>query len=79
MMDVDFGDVIDYLGDDPNVSNIVMVVENLNKIRNFMSAARAVSKIKPLVVLKAGRTRAIRPEDAALMEELFQALSDNGL
>jgi acetyltransferase len=58
MMDVDFGDVIDYLGGDPNVSSIVMYVENLNKIRNFMSAARAVSRIKPLVVLKAGRTRA---------------------
>jgi acetyltransferase len=58
MMDVDFGDVIDYLGGDPNVSSIVMYVENLTRIRNFMSAARSVSMIKPIVVLKAGRSHA---------------------
>lgn len=58
MLDVDFGDVIDYLGSDPDVSSIVMYVENLTRIRNFMSAARAVSRIKPIIALKAGRTRA---------------------
>jgi acetyltransferase len=58
MLDVDFGDVIDYLGNDPYVSSIVMYVENITRIRNFMSAARAVSRIKPIIALKAGRTRA---------------------
>ncbi len=57
MLDVDFGDIIDYLGADPNVSSIVMYVESLNRHRNFMSAARAVSRIKPIIALKAGRTR----------------------
>ena len=57
MLDVDFGDMIDYLGNDPNVSSIVMYVENLTNIRNFMSAARAVSRIKPIIALKAGRSR----------------------
>lgn len=56
MLDVDFGDVIDYLGSDPFISSIVMYVENLTRIRNFMSATRAVSRVKPIIALKAGRT-----------------------
>ncbi|MGD9133122.1 MAG: bifunctional acetate--CoA ligase family protein/GNAT family N-acetyltransferase [Desulfobacterales bacterium] len=58
MLDVDFGDMIDYLGGEPEVSSIVMYVESLTHIRKFMSAARAVSRIKPIIALKAGRTRA---------------------
>ena len=58
MLDVDFGDMIDYLGGDPNVSSIVMYVESLTRHRNFMSAARAVSRVKPIIALKTGRTRA---------------------
>jgi acetyltransferase len=58
MLDVDFGDIIDYLGTDPSVGSIVMYIESLSRIRNFMSAARAVSRIKPIIALKAGRTRA---------------------
>jgi acetyltransferase len=58
MLDVNFGDVIDYLGNDPQVGSIVMYMENLTRHRNFMSAARAVARIKPIIVLKAGRTPA---------------------
>ncbi len=58
MLDVDFGDMIDYLGGDPEVSSIVMYIENLSNLRNFMSAARAVSRVKPIIALKAGRTQA---------------------
>jgi len=58
MLDVDFGDLIDYLGGDPQVSSIVMYVESLSNFRKFMSAARAVSRVKPIVVLKSGRTQA---------------------
>ena len=58
MLDVDFGDLIDYLGHDPEVSSIVLYVENLTHIRKFMSAARAVSRVKPIVVLKAGKSEA---------------------
>ena len=57
MIDVDFGDMIDFLGSDPDVSSIVMYVESLTRFRTFMSAARAVARIKPIVVLKAGRTK----------------------
>ena len=56
MLDVDFGDLINYLGNDSNVSSLVLYVENLTNIRKFMSAARAVSRVKPIAVLKAGKS-----------------------
>ena len=58
MLDVDFGDIVDYLGGDPDVSSIIMYVEGLSRFRNFMSAARAVSRVKPIIALKSGCTRA---------------------
>lgn len=58
MLDVDFGDVIDYLGGERDVSSIVMYVESLTHFRKFMSASRAVSRVKPIIALKAGRTPA---------------------
>lgn len=58
MLDVDFGDMIDYLGRDPAAKSILLYVEQLTNIRKFMSAARAVSRIKPIIVLKAGSSAA---------------------
>jgi len=58
MLDVDFGDLINYLGNDPEVSSIALYVENLSNFRKFMSAARAISRVKPIVVLKSGRSPA---------------------
>ncbi len=58
MLDVDFGDIIDYLGGDYQVNSIIMYIESLSRFRNFMSAARAVSRTKPIIAVKAGRTQA---------------------
>ncbi|MFZ3049024.1 MAG: GNAT family N-acetyltransferase [Desulfatirhabdiaceae bacterium] len=58
MLDVDFGDLIDYLGNDPSAKSILLYIENLTNFRKFMSAARAVSRIKPIIVLKSGRSKA---------------------
>ena len=58
MLDIEFGDMIDYLGGQPEVSSIVMYIESLARFRNFMSAARAVSRVKPVIALKAGRSAA---------------------
>ncbi len=58
MLDVDFGDMIDYLGNDASVKSILLYIENLTNFRKFMSAARAVSRVKPIIVLKAGRSKA---------------------
>lgn len=58
MVDVDFADMIDYLGSLTSVESIVMYMENMTHIRNFMSAARSVSRVKPIIVLKSGRSEA---------------------
>jgi acetyltransferase len=58
MLDVDFGDLIDFVGSDPNVSSVLLYIESLSHFRKFMSAARAVSRMKPIVVLKSGRSDA---------------------
>jgi len=58
MLDVDFGDLIDYLGNDPSAKSILLYIESLTNFRKFMSAARSVSRIKPIIVLKAGRSAA---------------------
>ncbi|MGE0743837.1 MAG: GNAT family N-acetyltransferase [Rhodospirillales bacterium] len=55
MADVDFGDMIDYLAGDPGTRAILLYVEAVTEARKFMSAARAASRIKPLVVMKGGR------------------------
>ncbi len=58
MLDVDFGDLINYLGHDPKVSSIVLYMEQLSRVRKFLSASRAVSRFKPIIVLKSGRSPA---------------------
>ncbi len=55
MSDVGFADLIDFLGSAYAVSSIVLALESLQDIRNFMSAARAVSRVKPIIALKTGR------------------------
>ena len=57
MLDVDFGDVIDYLGGVTDVSSILIYIEDLSRHRTFMSAARSVSRVKPIIAMKAGKTR----------------------
>jgi len=55
-LDVDFSDMLDYLGSLPEVDSIIMYVESLTRMRRFMSAARAVSRVKPIIALKSGRS-----------------------
>lgn len=55
MADVDFGDMLDYLANDPNTKAILMYVEAVTSARKFMSAARAAARMKPVIVVKAGR------------------------
>ncbi|MBL8711118.1 MAG: bifunctional acetate--CoA ligase family protein/GNAT family N-acetyltransferase [Rhodospirillaceae bacterium] len=55
MADVDFGDLLDYLAVDPNVTAILMYAEAITSARKFMSAARRAARVKPVIVIKAGR------------------------
>ena len=58
MADLDFADMIDYLGNDPNARSIIIYMENMTRHRKFMSAARSVSRVKPIIVVKSGRSEA---------------------
>ena len=58
MMDVGWGDLISYLGDDPETKSIVVYMESVGDARSFLSAAREVAMTKPIIVIKAGRTEA---------------------
>ncbi len=58
MLDVGWGDLIDYLGDDPYTKCIVIYMESIGDARSFMSASREVALAKPIIVIKAGRTEA---------------------
>ncbi|MEN9204148.1 MAG: bifunctional acetate--CoA ligase family protein/GNAT family N-acetyltransferase [Thermostichus sp. DG_1_6_bins_120] len=58
MLDVGWGDLIDYLGDDPHTHSIVLYMESIGDARSFLSAAREVALSKPIIVIKAGRTQA---------------------
>lgn len=55
MIDVDFGDLIDYFGTDPKTRSILLYIEGLTDAREFMSAARHFARTKPIIVVKAGR------------------------
>ena len=55
MADVDFGDMLDYLATDPKTTAILLYIEAITDARKFMSAARAAARVKPVIVMKAGR------------------------
>lgn len=56
--DVDFGDMLDFLGSDPKTRSILLYIESIQTSRKFMSAARAAARNKPVIVVKAGRSTA---------------------
>ena len=57
MLDVDWGDLIYYFGDDPHTKSILIYMESVGNARSFLSAAREVSLTKPIIVIKAGRSQ----------------------
>jgi len=58
MLDVGWGDLIDYFGNDPTTKSILIYMESIGDARSFLSAAREVALSKPIIVIKAGRTEA---------------------
>ncbi|MEZ0226924.1 MAG: bifunctional acetate--CoA ligase family protein/GNAT family N-acetyltransferase [Alphaproteobacteria bacterium] len=55
MADVDVGDLLDYFTCDPKTNAVLMYLEHVTHARKFMSAARSAARIKPVIVIKAGR------------------------
>ncbi|HEX7516649.1 MAG TPA: bifunctional acetate--CoA ligase family protein/GNAT family N-acetyltransferase [Chthoniobacterales bacterium] len=58
MLDVNWGDLIYHLGDDPHTRSILLYMESVGDARSFLSAAREVALAKPIIVIKVGRTEA---------------------
>ncbi|MBE9169589.1 bifunctional acetate--CoA ligase family protein/GNAT family N-acetyltransferase [Pleurocapsales cyanobacterium LEGE 06147] len=58
MLDIGWGDLIYYLGDDPQTRSIVIYMESIGDARSFLSAGREVALTKPIIVIKAGETEA---------------------
>ena len=79
-VDVDFGDVLDYLALDPKTHSILLYVEGIQHSRRFMSGLRAAARLKPVVVVKAGRhaggARAAKSHTGTLVgsDEIFNAV-----
>jgi acetyltransferase len=55
MLDVNFGDLIDYLGEDSETRSIILYIEAITDAKGFMSAARGFARTKPIIVVKSGR------------------------
>lgn len=68
-VDVDFGDLIDYFGEDEDTKSIILYIESISRARSFMTAARAFARTKPIIAYKAGRF----PESARVFDfgEIF--------
>lgn len=70
MADVDFGDVLEWLARDNECHGVLLYVEAVTQARKFLSAARACARLKPVIVVKAGRSaegaRAARSHTGAL-------------
>lgn len=65
-IDIDFDEILDFLGRDPKTSAILLYIDAIHDGRAFMSAARAASFNKPILVIKAG----IYSESSALTSRL---------
>jgi acetyltransferase len=79
MLDVGWGDLIDYFGSDPETDSILLYMESVGDAGSFLSAAREVALRKPIIVIKAGRSdaasRAASSHTGALTgsDEVFDA------
>jgi acetyltransferase len=58
MADVNWGDLIYHLGDDPHTRSILLYMESVGDARSFLSAAREVALTKPIIVIKVGHSEA---------------------
>ncbi len=53
--DVDFGEIIDYLVNDPRTEHILLYIEGVRDARRFISSLRAAARVKPVILMKVGR------------------------
>ncbi len=56
--DVTSNDTMEYLKDDPNAELVLLYLESFGNPRNFSRIARSLSRLKPIIAVKSGRTKA---------------------
>ncbi len=77
--DIGFGEVLDYLSVDPQTHSILLYIEGITDARSFLSGLRVAARLKPVIVVKSGRsesgTRAAVSHTGALVggDEVFDA------
>jgi len=77
--DIDFGEIVDYLVNDPATEHILLYIEGVRDSRRFMSALRAAARVKPVILMKVGRqpdgVRAAVSHTGALVgaDDIFEA------
>jgi acetyltransferase len=77
--DIDFGEIVDYLVNDPATEHILLYIEGVRDARRFMSALRAAARVKPVILMKVGRqpagVRAAVSHTGALVgaDDVFEA------
>ncbi len=54
--DVDFGEVLDYLALDQYTKSILLYIEGVSDARAFISGLRGAARLKPVIVVKSGRS-----------------------
>ncbi|MDP2253445.1 MAG: CoA-binding protein, partial [Thiobacillus sp.] len=78
--DLDFGEILDYLAIDTQTKGVLLYIEGIRDARRFMSALRAISRFKPVVMVKVGRheagSKAVQSHTGALVgsDAVFDAL-----
>ncbi|NRA59701.1 MAG: bifunctional acetate--CoA ligase family protein/GNAT family N-acetyltransferase [Psychrobium sp.] len=55
-IDLNFNELLDYLGRDPKTQSILLYIDSIKDHRHFMSAARTAARSKPIIVIKSGKT-----------------------
>ena len=78
-LDIDFGEILDYLISDTRTQSILLYIEGIRDARSFMSGIRAAARIKPVILVKVGRhavaSRAAMSHTASLVgsDDAFDA------
>jgi acetyltransferase len=81
MCDVDFADALEYFAYDPDIKVVVLHIEGMKQGRPFFQAARRLAGMKPVLVLKTGRSdagsRAIASHTGSLTgeDQVYSALA----
>ena len=71
-LDLDFGELLDFFAFDAHTANLLLYIEEVKNASSFMSGVRQISRMKPVIVLKADRADLYREPDGTHATVLAQ-------